>query len=31
MYGASLDRFCKMEKPDFIGRDAWKKQKAAEA
>jgi aminomethyltransferase len=29
VWEAGLDRFCKMEKPDFIGRDALEKAKAA--
>ena len=28
VWEAGLDRFCKMEKPDFIGRDALEKAKA---
>ena len=30
VWEAGLDRFCKMEKPDFIGRAALEKRKAAE-
>jgi aminomethyltransferase len=29
VWEAGLDRFCKMEKPEFIGRDALEKAKAA--
>jgi aminomethyltransferase len=29
VWEAGLDRFCKMEKPDFIGRDALQEAKAA--
>ena len=29
VWEAGLDRFCKMEKPDFIGRDALEKAKSA--
>ena len=29
VWEAGLDRFCKMEKPDFIGREALEKAKAA--
>ena len=29
VWEAGLDRFCKMEKPDFIGRGALEKTKAA--
>ena len=29
VWEAGLDRFCKMEKPDFIGRGALEKAKAA--
>ena len=29
VWEAGLDRFCKMEKPDFIGRAALRKAKAA--
>jgi aminomethyltransferase len=29
VWEAALDRFCKMEKPEFIGRDALEKAKAA--
>ena len=29
VWEASLDRFCKMEKPEFVGRDALEKAKAA--
>jgi aminomethyltransferase len=28
MSGSSLDRFCKMEKPDFIGRAALEQSKS---
>ncbi len=27
VWEAGLDRFCKMEKPEFIGRTPWKKRK----
>ena len=30
VWEAGLDRFCKMEKPEFIGRAALEKAKAAE-
>ena len=29
MWEAGLDRFCKMEKPEFVGRAALEKAKAA--
>jgi aminomethyltransferase len=29
VWEAALDRFCKMEKPEFVGRDALEKAKAA--
>jgi aminomethyltransferase len=29
VWEAGLDRFCKMEKPEFIGKESLEKQKAA--